>query len=381
VNQGFVLKRPMDLEVYAIGEMDWDEEYDHGWIINTDTRERIWTMEHGNTEAGGGADKNRVARTTIHLPEGNYAAFFATDDSHSAEEWNAFPPYDPDFWGLTLRVRDANDLRYVALQDYQHASAGNAVVALRGLRDDADEAQGFRLSAPMDVRIYALGEGDGGEMYDYGWIIDADTHERVWLMDYDDTEHGGGAEKNRLYDGIVHLPAGNYIAHFQTDDSHSYRDFNSPAPYDAEAWGITIFPGSKGAQARSIAAFDEADDPSTLAQIVRVRDDEHRRGHFKLDRDGRVRIYALGEGDDGEMYDYGWIENERGGVVWEMTYRMTEHAGGADKNRMLNKVILLPAGEYTVYYQTDDSHAYGDWNSRAPHDSSHWGITIRREED
>jgi hypothetical protein len=81
------------------------------------------------------------------------------------------------------------------------------------------------------------------------------------------------------------------------------------------------------------------------------------------------------------MYDYGWIENERGGVVWEMTYRMTEHAGGADKNRMLNKVILLPAGEYTVYYQTDDSHAYGDWNSRAPHDSSHWGITIRREED
>ena len=67
------------------------------------------------------------------------------------------------------------------------------------------------------------------------------------------------------------------------------------------------------------------------------------------------------------MDDYAWIEEAgTGRVVWEMTYRMTEHAGGAKKNRMFNDTIRLDKGEYVVYYETDGSHSYEDWNASPP---------------
>ncbi len=77
------------------------------------------------------------------------------------------------------------------------------------------------------------------------------------------------------------------------------------------------------------------------------------------------------------MYDYGWIEDaSTGKVVWEMTYRMTEHAGGARKNRVYDGMIVLPAGKYTVFYETDGSHAFNDWNDDPPDDPTSWGITV-----
>jgi hypothetical protein len=36
----------------------------------------------------------------------------------------------------------------------------------------------------------------------------------------------------------------------------------------------------------------------------------------------------------------------------------------------------LKAGKYIVHYQTDDSHAFGDWNADPPLDQTNWGITI-----
>jgi len=77
------------------------------------------------------------------------------------------------------------------------------------------------------------------------------------------------------------------------------------------------------------------------------------------------------------MYDYAWIENANTGkVIWEMTYRKTSRAGGAQKNRIFNDQILLPKGEYYVIYETDDSHSFDDWNASPPEDPGNWGITI-----
>ena len=82
------------------------------------------------------------------------------------------------------------------------------------------------------------------------------------------------------------------------------------------------------------------------------------------------------------MHDYGWIENaETGRVVWEMSYRRTDHAGGARKNRLSDEVISLKKGEYIVFYETDDSHSFGDWNASPPYDPQSWGITIYKVED
>jgi hypothetical protein len=61
----------------------------------------------------------------------------------------------------------------------------------------------------------------------------------------------------------------------------------------------------------AVGEYTEKADPSVIAQIVRVCDDENPRKSFKLDRETQVRIYALGEGTGRSLADYGWIEDAR----------------------------------------------------------------------
>ncbi|HKR60181.1 MAG TPA: serine hydrolase domain-containing protein [Pyrinomonadaceae bacterium] len=113
-----------------------------------------------------------------------------------------------------------------------------------------------------------------------------------------------------------------------------------------------------------------------VAEIVRVLDNEDKTVTFRLDRERQVRIFSIGEGQAGEMFDYGWIENvDKGFPVWEMQERRTTHAGGANKNRQVDETITLPAGNYKLRYKSDDSHAFDHWNSLPP-DVNFWGIAI-----
>ncbi|HAL57041.1 MAG TPA: hypothetical protein DCP63_11360 [Bacteroidetes bacterium] len=376
VRQGFTLEKSMEFQVYALGEIRDDETFDYGWIVNTKTGEKVWKMTHKTTEPAGGDRKNRLASSTISLPAGSYAAIFVTDGSHSCRDWNAPPPYDPSSWGITLRTVDPSMRKHAKLFDYKGMEKKNVVVDLARVRDHEYVSKGFTLNKPMDLRVYAIGEGREEKMLDYGWIVDAKSRKRVWEMEYDETEHAGGAEKNRLVDKVIRLDKGSYLVYFLTDDSHSYRDWNSSAPFDPEHWGITLIAVGE-VNPKDIAPYEEKNDGSVLARIVGVRDDERRRQEFTLAKKVNIHIYAIGEGSDGEMSDYAWIEESATGkVVWEMTYRMTERAGGARKNRMFDETITLPSGTYVVYFQTDGSHSFNDWNDDPPNDPFNWGVTI-----
>jgi CubicO group peptidase (beta-lactamase class C family) len=115
-----------------------------------------------------------------------------------------------------------------------------------------------------------------------------------------------------------------------------------------------------------------------VAQIVEVLDNEDKTVPFSLASSQRVRIFAIGEGQPGEMFDYGWIEDDKGSRVWEMKEPQTTHAGGADKNRKIDAQITLPAGNYKLRYKTDDSHAFDHWNSLPP-DINFWGIAVYKK--
>lgn len=380
--QGFKLDTELDLMVYSVGEVKRDGTYDYGWIINSDTRQEVWRFTHHNSEYAGGSEKNRMIRETISLPAGNYAAFYVTDDSHSPMEWNTNPPYDPAFWGLSIFTKNDTDKRYVHLFNYQDITPKNIIIELTRLGDDEFVTKGFTLKKDMNLRMYAIGEGMEGEMFDYGWIINAKTHQRFWEMDFRDTEHAGGNIKNRLYDKVVSFPKGNYILNYITDDSHSYHDWNASSPFDRQKWGITIIAADDNFNPNDVAEYSEQNDQSVLAKIVRVGDSENRKERFTLEKDGPVRVYAIGEGRNGDMFDYAWIEEASSGkIVWEMTYRKTNHAGGDRKNRLFDDTVFLPAGDYYVHYESDDSHSYRDWNSSAPRDPINWGVTIYKIED
>jgi hypothetical protein len=116
-----------------------------------------------------------------------------------------------------------------------------------------------------------------------------------------------------------------------------------------------------------------------IAQIVQVLDNEDKTVTFNLARSQEVRIFAIGEGQPGEMFDYGWIEDvDKGSRVWEMQEPKTTHAGGAGKNRKVDVVITLPAGNYKLRYKSDDSHAFDHWNSLPP-DINFWGIAVYKK--
>ena len=376
---GFALTRPADVEVYAIGELRRDGAFDYGWIVNADTRAKVWRMDYANTEPAGGSMKNRMARETLHLPAGRYVAYFVSDDSHDPDEWNAVPALDPTFWGMTLRVADATARAAVRPFAYEPVPAGQTLVSLIGIGNRASRSAGFTLRRPMDVRVYAIGEGVNDEMVDYAWIADATRHRRVWTMRYEDTENAGGAEKNRLFDGTVHLDAGSYLVHYASDDSHSAEDWNAAPPAEERYWGVSVFPASGRLDSAVVGRFERGPSGTVIAELVRMKDDERAHTPFRLERETTLRVYALGEGVSGEMVDYGWIEDAGSGrVVWEMSYDAAEPAGGARKNRAFEGTIRLPAGSYVLHYKSDGSHSFEDWNDDAPDDAENWGITVFR---
>jgi hypothetical protein len=375
---GFKLERPTEVEIYAIGEERKDGNFDYGWILNADTHEKVWEMTYGLSDPAGGAEKNRFARRTLTLPAGRYAAIYASDESHDPSSWNSAPPYDPAFYGMTIRVTRPSDKSRVSTFAYDPWPSGTPVVALTKLVDHDMRSAGFSLSRPTSVRIYAIGEGTEENMVDFGWIIDASTRKRVWSMSYRDTEHAGGADKNRLVDRVIRLDRGNYLVYFTTDGSHSYEEWNAAPPLDEMHWGISIYPATETDRV-ALQSYREARDAAVIAQLIKVGDDADARARFTLDRATEVRVYAIGEGRDDDMFDYAWIENARTRErVWEMRYDETEHAGGANKNRQANAVLRLGAGEYILHYRSDDSHSYGDWNAAAPFDPAHWGVTVYR---
>lgn len=375
--KGFSLKADTKIKIYAIGEGDKDESFDYFWIYDAASREPVFTMNYRNAEYAGGAKKNMAVDETIELKKGDYLVRYISDDSHSFEEWNALPPDDPYFWGATIWAASEADARNVI--PYREPKTASPVVNLTRVRDDELVSKGFTVKSTMDVRILCLGEGND-DLVDYGWIMNANTRDKVWKMKYYDTDHAGGARKNRRASEVITLEKGDYIVYYTTDGSHSYNDWNSSPPQEGDLWGISLW-ATDEADLNKIETFEPEDfkRENSLLEILMVRDDEYIRESFTLDEDTRIRILAMGEGSDGDMYDYAYIKDEDGRRVWEMEYRETDHAGGARKNREVNESIKLPKGTYRVTYKSDGSHSYARWNASPPADEEMWGIIILKE--
>lgn len=374
----FRVTEPVELTVYCLGEgvPSSDEIADGGYIQDLRTRRKIWELTMDNSDPAGGAEKNRRFFGKVQLPAGNYQLVYFTDDSHSYGRWNASPPYDPDFWGVTLLAEPSLKGQFTLTEPAKEP----VIVQFLRVGDNELLSSGFMLEKPMDLRVYCIGEYSHGDdaFADYGYIENAATHRRAWEMTYANTEPAGGAEKNRMFDGVVHFPPGKYLVRYVTDDSHSFGHWNSAPPYDQDHWGIVVagIPGSF--DARAVRPYNqEVESKNVLVKMVGLHDDEDREQRFRLTKTTTLHIYAIGEGSRDEMYDYGWIENnDTGRNVWEMSWRNTIPAGGASKNRMFDDDVILPPGSYTVRFVTDGSHSTGNWNAAPPKDPFNWGITI-----
>jgi hypothetical protein len=381
--QGFEITSPTKLRIYCLTEhpRGSDSPADYGWIVNAETHDVVWRPSKRDTKPAGGGDKNRLFNEDVAFEPGRYILRYGTDDSHSYEEFNAVPPYDPVNWGITVLPGagfGSSDFR-----PFEANRPEDAIITLAQVGNSEFKEQAFRLSKPGSVHLVAIGEYDTGgrEFADYAWISRVGSSEPVWEMTRQNTMPGGGDEKNRLFDGEVRLDAGDYELFYTTDDSHAFDDWNAGAPIDPEGWGVTLYATSsigKG-DVKLISRAEERESGDIVVKITRVGDDERRRERFSLSQATDLQIHALGEGVGGDMVDYAYIiDDETGRTAWEMEYRDTRHAGGARKNRVFDGVVHLRAGKYELVYESDGSHSFDGWNERRPRDPMNWGVTITR---
>lgn len=411
--QGFTLPRPMKVHVFARGagvRFWWDDRsgvrlFASGWILDAATREVVWQMTSAPARR---TDGYRTADQVLDLPAGRYEAYFA--DYGFGENL---------FLSAWIRNIDRRDLQAQAAPRSGHSLLGalgisqegverewrrqvgqygmqlsvpsadaasvetfaaplawrNTFLTLAADRDGGRWTQAFRVRRPIAVHIYAEGEASGRRLVDTGWIQDARTRKAVWEMTPAKAQYAGGAEKNRRQVEVIQLPAGDYLATFVTDDSHSPADWNAQPPCDPGRYGLTLSTPAD-ADLQAVSLIPEPAPGPVLAELVRVKDDQDLRAPFTLKAEQAVRVYAIGERDDDEMADGAWIEDAAGKKVWRMDALRSEPAGGASKNRQVDEVVTLPKGTYTLRVRTDGSHAYGDWNAARPWDPEHYGATV-----
>lgn len=133
------------------------------------------------------------------------------------------------------------------------------------------------------------------------------------------------------------------------------------------------------------AAADNPDEePSyadwpVIASIERVGNNANPSTEFTLDGCTALRLFAVGEGYQGGMVDYGSVERaDTGQVVWQMYYFETQ-TDGWPANRHVDRRLTLPAGKYRLRFYSNSSHSFDDWG-RHPPEHRFWGIALYRDE-
>jgi len=428
VAAGFSLSSDRDVTISVAGQDQVDLRTGDGgtasarvgniWLVNARTGENVWDFRAALS--GGRSTDALVYQETVALPEGQYVLYCSAETERQRLQEGSWVDWlDGDGASTateSLSKSDSEEFRITVTGKGRPLSERDIVAALEMPRDTAVPTEGrqsvraattrsrntaisdshrgvvladltrlgdnearfgqFSLSRTTDVLVYAIGEGSNGEMYDYGWIVNTANGRTVWEMRYRDTEHAGGSSRNRLASSTISLRRGNYVVYFVTDDSHSYEDWDARAPDNEAGWGILVAEASSS-NARIEETLPDDEGWTVVAQLTGIRDDVRRRARFTLERRTQVRVYALGEGDRNEMYDFAWVEDAKTRrTIWEMSYRNSEHAGGAAKNRVVDFTGWLPAGEYVLRYESDDSHSPESWNADPPNDQRNYGATI-----
>jgi len=362
------------------------------WILRANDRTLVWSLDPARSERGAGMTVTQTE--TIVLEPGEYEAYFA---SYGDPLLPAAPPttffdrvsaaIDSDFqrwrtedrrWTFSIESVAAEDAPLIVKASATEDSAGEDVVWSTGaVGSNTVSEYLFETARPVDVLVRCVGE-IYRDFEDTGWIEDIESGVHIWDMTLDGTKHAGGSARNRSCNEVVSLPAGRFRAVFRSDDAHAHDDWRANPPFDPSFWGMEISAGSRE-DALAIEAFDPWKSLPRVASLTGIGNDQLVSYTFTLDEPMRVMVYALGEGyqSSGKMFDYSWIVGPSDREVWKMTAGETKHAGGSKKNRRAETVLNLDAGvPYTVYYKTDGSHSFDDWNEDPPLRPNQWGVTI-----
>ncbi len=353
----------------------------YGWILRGVTRELVWSTEAAELRREGILAE---LVDTIHLDPGQYDVFYTTLGPTERSI------HEAPFLGLTPYWTNYETALYMSISEADGSAAPRALIrkesaqTAKQLFENPIWSTGpvgsremrtflFRVRQKVSIQIYAIGELCNTGC-DYGWIEDARTGEKEWMMDWENTRAAGGMENNRTFDGFVDLAPGIYRAVYRTNGAHSVSRWEANPPYDPDGWGMTIY----GAAETIVSEFDPWIHSEPFIRLTGVGNNEHRMAQFSVNDTVCILISSLGEiTSRGQLYDYAWLEdNESGEIVWKMSRENSLPGGGDKSNRVETAFIDVAPGAYTIHFKTDGGHAFDNWSLSKPSHPERWGVAV-----
>jgi CubicO group peptidase (beta-lactamase class C family) len=127
------------------------------------------------------------------------------------------------------------------------------------------------------------------------------------------------------------------------------------------------------------SSFEKYNKLPIIASIDNPGNNRYEIIEFTLKQDRILRLYAIGEGTRVRIRAFGGIENvHTGQLVWVMHHLSTVHAGGAEKNRKVDRLLPLPIGAYRLHFKTDNAHFFNSRNDFLLN-QNWWGIRLYDE--
>ena len=381
----------------------------YGWILDRNTRQVVWSMDSVD-EVQRGRGSIVEVNDTLALEGGEYEVFFASYGNRldnfsgrsllsrlsGASDWHN----EARHWHLTIDLLEGKETDVHA--DYRDDDATKAKVASGErliwssgpVRSHGSEQYLFEVKQDTRIRVRSIGEVSS-DVNDFGRLENVLTGEPVWELNLQNSEPAGGVVQNRMASAELDLTPGIYLASYRSDATHAYDNWQGNPPFDPFGWGLTV---SMSESENTVTEFDPWSARNPEISMVSIGDDAFRATTFSVSSPKKVMMYGLGEMKRNDRYDYAWIERagavsgteevdwgDRGpnpeATVWEMRYEDSDPAGGDDSNRRTIAFLDLPPDTYTLFYRTDESHAFDDWRNGEPAFGDRWGVALFALED
>ncbi|MBC7923346.1 MAG: beta-lactamase family protein [Ferruginibacter sp.] len=114
-----------------------------------------------------------------------------------------------------------------------------------------------------------------------------------------------------------------------------------------------------------------------IASLDKIGNNQDRTQRFTLPQSTKLRVVTVGEisPTNHQTWDWGWIEDEAGKKIWEMTWTNSRAAGREAKIRSVDTTLVLSKGDYRLRYKSDDGYSYQGWGNLPP-DIPLYGIAL-----